>query len=432
MSLYSALYAGVSGLNAQSTAMATVADNITNINTVGYKGENAQFQTLVSGGQIAGSYSAGGVAAAPQAMISAQGVLQVSASKTDMGINGAGFFVTRDGTGTNSTISYTRAGSFKPDDQGYLSNAAGYYLQGWKLDAAGKYVNNGSVSSLQPVKVSDLTGTATPTTKIEVRANLQSTTPAVTSYTAGDMASGAAVPSFSRPVQVYDAQGGAHNVTLGFIKTGPNTWASEIYAVPASDVTATGGLLASGAVAFHPDGSLDQTNSSPALFGALTVGWSNGAGSGPIKLNLGSNGGLDGLTQFGGKSALISSNVDGGALGNVASMDISATGVVSAVFDDGSTRAVFQLPLATFQNPDGLTRLPGNNYAVSQASGNVAINSPGALGAGTISPSTLEASTVDLAQEFTDMIRFQRAYGASSKIITTVDQMLQEVTQLKQ
>lgn len=113
-------------------------------------------------------------------------------------------------------------------------------------------------------------------------------------------------------------------------------------------------------------------------------------------------------------------------------MDISATGVVSAVFDDGSTRAVFQLPLATFQNPDGLTRLPGNNYAVSQASGNVAINSPGALGAGTISPSTLEASTVDLAQEFTDMIRFQRAYGASSKIITTVDQMLQEVTQLKQ
>lgn len=266
MSLYSALYAGVSGLNAQSTAMATVADNITNINTVGYKGENAQFQTLVSGGQIAGSYSAGGVAAAPQAMISAQGVLQVSASKTDMGINGAGFFVTRDGTGTNSTISYTRAGSFKPDDQGYLSNAAGYYLQGWKLDAAGKYVNNGSVSSLQPVKVSDLTGTATPTTKIEVRANLQSTTPAVTSYTAGDMASGAAVPSFSRPVQVYDAQGGAHNVTLGFIKTGPNTWASEIYAVPASDVTATGGLLASGAVAFHPDGSLDQTNSRSGAF----------------------------------------------------------------------------------------------------------------------------------------------------------------------
>lgn len=432
LSLYSALYAGVSGLNAQSAAMATVADNITNINTVGYKGEDAQFQTLVSGGQTAGSYSAGGVAAAPQAMISAQGVLQASSSKTDMGINGAGFFVTRDGTGPNSTVSYTRAGSFKPDDQGYLSNAAGYYLQGWKLDSAGKYVNNGSVSSLQPVKVSDLTGTATPTTKIEVRANLQSTTAAATTYTAGDMASGAAVPSFSRPVQVYDAQGGAHNVTLGFIKTGANTWAGEIYAVPATDVTAAGGLLASGTIAFNPDGSLDKAGSSPALFGALTVGWSNGAGSVPIQLNLGSNAGLDGLTQFGGQSALISSNVDGGALGNVASVDISASGVVSAVFDDGSSRAVFQLPLATFQNPDGLSRLPGNNYAVSEASGNVAINSPGALGAGTISPSTLEASTVDLAQEFTNMIRFQRAYSASSKIITTVDQMLQEVTQLKQ
>ena len=432
MSLYSALYAGVSGLSAQATAMATVADNITNINTVGYKSEEAQFRTLVSGGKIASSYAAGGVAAAPQAMISKQGVLQASGSQTDLGINGSGFFVTRDGTGADDAVSYTRSGSFKPDDQGFLSNAAGYYLQGWRLDNLGQYVNNGSLSSLTPVRVSELTGTATPTTKIEMRINLQSTqAPYTLPYAAGNMAAGTITPHFSRSAQIYDAQGGAHDVTIGFLKTGPNTWQSEIYAVPASDVTAAGGLLASGSVAFNPDGSLDRTGSSPALFGTLAIGWTNSAGSVPVQMQLGSDGGLDGLTQFGGTSAMISSNVDGGMLGNVASVQISESGIVSAVFDNGATRAVFQLPLATVQNPDGLTRLPGNNYALSDASGNVAINSPGALGAGEIAASTLEASTVDLAQEFTNMIRFQRAYSASSKIITTVDEMLQEVSALK-
>lgn len=431
MSLYSALYAGVSGLSAQATAMATVADNITNINTIGYKSEEAQFRTLVSGGRTQAGYSAGGVAAAPQAMISKQGVLQASSSKTDIGINGAGFFVTRDGTDANATISYTRSGAFKPDDQGFLSNAAGYYLQGWRLDPLGTFVNNGNLSALEPVKVSDLTGTATPTTKIEARINLQSTiAPFTGPYVAGDLARGA-TPHFSRSVQVYDAQGGAHDVTLAYLKTGANTWVSEVFASPASDVTATDGLLASGTVVFNPDGSLNKTASSPALFGNLTIGWTNNAGSVPVALNLGSEGGLDGLTQFGGESALISSSVDGGMLGNVAAVEISESGVVSAVFDDGATRAVFQLPLATFQNADGLTRLPGNNYAISGASGNVAINKPGALGAGAIAASTLEASTVDLAQEFTNMIRFQRAYSASSKIITTVDEMLQEVSALK-
>lgn len=432
MSLYSALYAGVSGLSAQSSAMATVADNITNINTVGYKGEDAQFRTLVSSGKAGSMYSAGGVSAAPQAMISKQGVLQASSSVTDLGINGSGFFVTRDGSSPTANPSYTRAGSFKPDDQGFLKNAAGYFLQGWRLDANGQYLNNGNLSSLQPVGVSELTGTAVASTKIELRANLQSTTTTFAGvYAAGNLSAGTTPPHFSRTVQIADSQGNSHDVTFGFLKTGANTWAAEIYAVPASDVTAAGGLLASGTVKFKADGSLDKAGSTAALFGNLPVTWTNGAGTGPIALKLGSDAGLDGLTQFAGESALISSNVDGGLLGNVASVQISDAGVVSAVFDNGTTRAVFQLPLATFQNPDGLTRLSGNNYAISDASGNVAINAPGALGAGKIAASTLEASTVDLAQEFTNMIRFQRAYSASSKIITTVDEMLQEVSSLK-
>lgn len=432
MSLYSALYAGVSGLSAQASAMAGVADNITNINTVGYKNAEAQFSTLVADGRSGGSYSAGGVSAVSHSLVSKQGVLQASSSSTDIGIEGAGFFVTRDGIGSNANITYTRAGSFTPDSQGYLRNASGNYLQGWPLSAQGTYVNNGSLGALTAVRVSQLTGTAAPTTKLAMRANLDSTATAFTgTYVAGNLASGTIPAQFSRPVDITDAQGGKHAVTVAFLKTGANQWVGEIYATPASDVTATGGVLASGKIVFNPDGSLNRTASDPGMFAALTPSWTNGAGSGPIAISLGTNGGLDGLTQFGGSSALISSTVDGGLLGSIASINISDTGIVSAVFEDGTSRAVYQLPIAKFQNPDGLTRLPGNGYAVSDQSGSVAINAPGSLGAGKIAAHTLEASTVDLAQEFTNMIRFQRAYSASSKIITTVDEMLQEVSSLK-
>ncbi|MEN2786135.1 flagellar hook protein FlgE [Sphingomonas qilianensis] len=433
MSLYSALYAGVSGLSAQASAMATVADNITNVNTVGYKGVAAEFRTLVTDGSVRSSYSAGGVVAAPKAMISKQGLLQASSSLTDIGVEGAGFFVVRPGVSDNGEVAFTRAGSFKPDAQGYLRNTANYYLQGWPLDAQGNYVNTGNLDQLEPIRPSALTGSAAPTTRLEARINLQSTTANFAgAYAAGNIAAGTATAQFSRSFDVSDAQGSPHRITMGFVKTAANEWQAEIYAVPAADVTgAPGGLLASGEVRFNGDGSLDLAGSTAALFDDLNINWANGAGSSPINLALGSNGALDGLTSFSDPSAMIGSFVDGGTLGTVASVEISDTGVVSAIFEDGTSRAIYQLPLATVQNPDGMTRLSGNAYGISQESGNVAINPPGSLGAGTISASSLEASNVDLAEEFTNMIRFQRAYSASSKIITTVDDMLQEISNLK-
>jgi flagellar hook protein FlgE len=434
LSLYSALYAGVSGLSAQSAALAGVADNITNINTVGYKGIDTQFGTLVTSGTAKGSYAAGGVTAAPHAMISKQGLLQSSASSTDIAIDGNGFFVTRNSADPAAPVSYTRAGSFTPDKSGFLRNASGYYLQGWPLDGNGAYVNDGSLNSLTAIRLNDLTGTAQPTNKIQLRANLQATADVYAgppAYASGSMASGAVQPTFSRSFDVYDAQGSAHRVTMGFLKTGTNSWSTEVYAVPASDVTATGGLLSSGTMKFNADGSLDRAGSTAALFNPLAITYTNGAASVPINLEIGSDDGVDGLTQFDGTSAVLSSSVNGGKLGTITAVDISKDGVVSAKFEDGSSLAVFQLPIATFQNPDGLTRLPGNAYALSDQSGAVAINAPGAAGTGAIAGNSLEASNVDLAQEFTNMIRFQRAYSASSKIITTVDEMLQEVNNLK-
>jgi flagellar hook protein FlgE len=436
MSLYSALYAGVSGLGAQASAMATVADNITNVNTVGYKGVSAGFETLVTDGRAKASYSAGGVSAVPKALISKQGLLQASSSMTDIGMDGAGFFVVRSGT-DDAGVSFTRAGSFTPDSEGYLRNSAGYYLQGWPLDTDGNYENNGNLNALQSIRPNALTGSAQATTRVGIRANLQSTAEPITgTYVTGAMASGALSPQFSRSMDVFDAQGSSHRLTFNFVKTGANEWVAEISGDPADintigGVAATDGVLASGTLRFNPDGSLDKAGSDAALFADLDISWTNGAGSTPIRLSLGTDGGLDGLTQFNSESALLSSTFDGGVLGTVASVSISETGVVSAIFEDGTARAIYQLPIATFQNPDGLTRISGNAYIMSQDSGNFAINKPGALGAGTIAASTLEASNVDLAQEFSNMILFQRAYSASSKIITTVDEMLQEVSNLK-
>ena len=431
MSLYSALYAGVSGLGAQSSAMATVADNITNINTVGYKGVEANFRSLVTDGNLKNSYSAGGVAVSPRSMISKQGLLQASGSQTDLAIDGSGFFVTRQGGASSGAVAFTRAGDFRPDDQGYLRNTSGYYLQGWSLDSLGQYNSSNGLNEIEPVRLNSLSGTASATTRLQARINLQSTqAPLANPFVAGDMANGTVEPHFSRSFEVFDAQGTSHQVTMSFAKTAANQWVAEIYADPA-EVTAAGGLLASGAVAFNPDGSLDLANSNPALFGSLNVAWTNQAASSPIQLVLGSQDGLDGLTQFASESALIAASTDGGILSKLVSVDVSAKGVVSASFDDGTTRAVYQLPMATFANPDGLLRLPGNAYGVSPQSGDVVIDRPGTLGGGNISASSLEASTVDLAQEFTNMIRFQRAYSASSKIITTVDDMLQEINALK-
>lgn len=443
MSLYSALYAGVSGLNAQSSAMATVADNITNVNTVGYKAVTADFSTLVGGGGTnSGDYSAGGVQSVAKQTISQNGLLQAASRNSDIGIDGNGFFVVRNGTAADSQIAYTRAGSFTPDKNGYLVNTGGYYLQGWPIDANGNVSNN--PNDMQTVNMYALQGVAEATTNSTLSFNLQSTAdPFTGTYTAGDMAKRAADPDASPPVgqapqftrtlpDVFDQQGNAHQVNIGFLKTGTNQWQVEIYGNPGDlDPSITDGVLASGMVAFNPDGTIDFSNTDPGLLNSAGTGfkdiapaWTNGAGADPIELGLS-------LTQTSNAFAQGPSSTNGGLLGDVADVNVSDQGVVSAVFENGATRPIYQLPLATFANPDGLTAIAGNAYQVSDDSGAVAMNTAGTEGTGEIASKKLEASTADIATEFTNMIRFQRAYSASSKIITTVDQMLQELGNIK-
>jgi len=448
MSVYGALYSGVSGLAANSNALGMIADNITNVNTVGYKATKSRFSTLVTEGASTLTYSPGGVQSSPQTLVSQQGLLQASSSETDLGIVGAGFFVvsSSSGSGVNSdSIQFTRAGSFYPDDDGFLRNTAGLYLKGWPIDAEGNIPTNlGDLSTLQTINTSGLTGTAEATTKVSLRANLQSSreiNPAVVDgsgtlvYTVGDLASGATKPDFERNIQIYDAQGGTHTVTMSMVKSGDNEWQVEMYMRPADDVTnavnGVQGLVSAGTLAFNPDGTLDLDNTSASLQDPMNFAWTNGAAPSEVTFNWGSDDDKDGFTQYDSVSTLISSSVNGAVFGNVTGVNITDEGVVIAKFDNGLVKPVYRLPIATFQNPDGLERTDGNAFTQSDYSGTFSLQMAGSGGAGQVAPSTLEASTVDLAQEFTNLITTQRAYSASTKVITTADEMLNELTNLK-
>lgn len=445
MSLYAALFSGVSGLSAYSGALGMISDNISNVNTVGYKEVRARFSTLVTETRSTTRYSPGGVQALPQNLISKQGLLQASSSPTDLSIDGAGFFVVRPTpTAQSSAVSFTRAGSFTPDEAGFLRNAAGQYLLGFPLDANGNTPLNRSVEQLVPITISGLTGTAEATTAISpLRGNLQSSQPVSSQEAtynpaapATNMESGAVQPDFIRNIQVVDSLGTPHNLTIAALKSStPNQWHVEIYAPDGVGIPAlSGSQVATGTLAFNTDGSLDLTNTSASLQAPLAIDWTGSAAEAAdssITINWGSDGGVDGFTQFDTPSALISASVNGAAFGNVTGVSISKAGRVTALFDNGLTKEVYELPIAVFQNPDGLTRRQGNSYDLSDDSGEFTLQVAGDGGAGTVAPSTLEASTVDLAREFSELITTQRGFSANTRVITTADEMLEELNRIK-
>ena len=466
MSINSAMLAGVSGLVANSAALAAISDNIANVNTIGYKRNDTSFESVVTAAASKGAYNAGGVLAATTQLNSQQGLLQQTSSSTDLGISGQGFFVTTS-QATNITPAdartFTRAGSFQVDSSGYLRNTAGYYLQGWPVDAQGNIsIDPSDLTRLSAINVSAVGGAADPTTAVTVDANLDASQPVsatVASYsaTANNMASydpvaGTGVkPDFEMQLQVSDSQGGKRTLEIDFLKSStPNQWYAEIRAVPASDVTSTAplvnGQVATGIVAFTSDGKIDLANTtlfgipaappaappSPVIDLGASAGpagasgqWATGLGIDAQQISIDLSTPPGGLTQYDSQSATQAISTNGTAFGNLTSVQIDSDGNVTADFDNGVTRRIAQVALATFPNPDGLKDVSGNGYQVSQSSGTYNLKPPGSGGAGTLSPSTLEASTVDLSSEFTGLITTQRAYSASSKIITTADQMLQ-------
>jgi flagellar hook protein FlgE len=701
MSLYGALFSGVSGLTAQSSAMGAISDNITNVSTIGYKNTKVNFQTLVTKQTSATFYSAGGVQSKPRQATDVQGLLQSSTSQTDIAISGQGFFVVNEvgQPGINNQYLFTRAGSFKMDNEGYLRNTSGFYLQGWPTDASGtvKPANDSltianqniiSTDYLETVNLNRVGGTAAATSNIGVGANLPATategdthktdvqffdtlgnansmsfvytrsgrenqwdlsiqppqnTSAITiedengnAYqSAGQLeftarpADGARVviegityefdsdasvvetatlrrvdtsttttvaqdvtalvntvkgydtdfanyggytnnriavssgssttvvftedgtrqiavdptalldtsgdpvtnqtsafnvrktyseadgdPSYRNfqqftfaavPVDTstliingitytFDAgEGASDNDTNIRIDSVANMLADLEASIEANDPSFAGtrvrvraannsatnntlvlesldsgsysvtfGATMGAGVPTEPDGTatyaagdtvaINKTNAivfdsdglplEPGGFNVAEIeilGFKSGAAdmdddaahANQITIDFGTEGEADGMTQFGEEFTPIFINQNGSRFGTFAGVTIDTNGLVTALFDNGEIRNIYQLPIATFVNPNSLENRTGNVWNATQDSGDytlrVADNGP----AGQVVQGSLEASTVDIGEEFTNMIVVQRAYSASAKIISTADEMLAELMQVK-
>ena len=431
MSLYGALNIGVAGLSANSIALSATSSNIANVNTVGYKDETSNFETFLNSSGLAGNASAG-VAAVIGQDVTTQGLPTQTSSPTDLSISGNGFFVVTTNSNGTGTQEYTRAGSFTPDAAGNLKNAAGLYLQGYALDSSGNIPTNTSQLSL--INVTNLAGKAEATSTMTLQANLESSSTVDSTYATGDMTSGVATPDFQRTINVYDSQGGVQPVSFSFIKTGANTWAYEAaYAGSASNLSSAN-PIGTGTVSFNSDGSLANVNGASPASGSfnLTIPWaaSTGLASQTVAVNLGTVGSTSGLTQFDTPSSFTGANPNGSPFGSVTGVTVASDGTVTAQFSNGLSQDVYKIPLATFASPDGLGQVSGNAYVATKSSGAADVNLANTGPAGSVASNSLEASTVDLATEFTNLITTQRAYSASACIVTTADQMLQELEQL--
>jgi flagellar hook protein FlgE len=458
MSINSAMLAGVSGLVANSSALAAISDNIANVNTVAYKRNQVNFANVVTAQAVKGKYSAGGVQSVTKQFVSQQGLIQASGSTTDLAISGDGFFVVANkGAGLTAADarSFTRSGSFGVDADGYLVNDANLYLQGWPIQADGTFnVNPSDLSELRSINVKNLGAAVEATTDVAVTANLNkdgtvsageatydptSMTASMAAY-ANNSATGRR-PDFVIEMNVVDSAGGSRKIAMAFMKsdTPANAWHAEVYAVPANSVEVSGttppGQLAAGTVRFNADGTIDMANTTAALRN-LTLGssalpatpkWATGLGlaAQPLEID------LTKLSQYSATSTVNSIQSNGAGVGNVIAIDVDENGIVSAVYDNSQIRRIAKVGLATFPNANALSAVSGNAYRPTIQAGEMTIKEAGIGGAGFISPSSLEASTVDLSAEFTGLIATQKAYSASSKIITTADQMLEELINIK-
>ncbi|WP_426051792.1 flagellar hook-basal body complex protein [Brevundimonas sp. SL161] len=478
MSINSALLAGVSGLTANSAALAAISQNIANVNTVGYKRTSVDFSTVVNAQNQGAGYSAGGILGTTRNYISQAGQLQRTTSSTDLGIAGQGFFVATEkaeGLDAGDARLFTRAGAFRVDEFGYLKNTAGLYLQGWPVDSEGGIARDPSdLNKLKSINVGSVGGTAEATTRAQLNANLQSSqavSPDIATYNLAtnsmsmyDAEAGTGFkPDFQITIPASDSKGGQRSIAYSFIKTAnPNEWRAEVHVIPASDVengsTPSNGILKAGLVLFTQDGRLDVDGikaaeiatpgtmlfadpsvasitlgaSDPATVGtAVAPQWRDSLGIDDQTITFDLSASAGGLTQYDSDSIVQAVTTNGTAFGNLSNIEIDDEGYITAIFDNGVTRRVAQVALATFTSADSLAVANANAYRVSQGSGTYNLKAPGTGGAGLIGASQLEASTVDLSLEFTGLITTQRAYSASSKIITTADEMLAELISIK-
>ncbi len=428
-----AMYSGVSGLQAESNALSVVGDNIANSETVGFKSQRAVFEDVLGHSILAGSASSlpgSGVQIGTTQQMFTQGSLQNTGVSTDLALNGDGFFVVKGSVDGVSSNFYTRAGQFNLDSTGTLVNPNGLKVQGYAANSDGTYQ-----AALSDVQAPTAALPAKETANMSVVANLDSTAavPALP-FDAQNPANTANTPPIS--MSVYDSLGNAHTVNVYMAKTANNTW--DYHAIVAgSDVNppVTGNVeVGTGTLAFTTGGALNTVTTGTAI----SISFGGGATAAqPIAINFGTSiaaggTGLDGATQFAATTNVSAQSQDGYASGNFTGVSVDGQGVVTGLYTNGQKIPMAQLAVASFQDDQGLGRAGQNLWIETRDSGTAAMGTAGTGNRGAVSSGSLESSNVDLATEFVGLIQHQRSFTANSKTITTADQMMQDLLNIKQ
>ncbi|MBZ5604740.1 MAG: flagellar hook protein FlgE [Acidobacteriia bacterium] len=398
----------LSGLSADNIALDVVGNNLANLTTTGFKSNDVQFHDLLQ--QVSGGAQIGGGVGAPTTSRSfTQGSIQQTGGQFDAAIQGDGFFSVATSSGTTL---YSRDGSFRLDSTGTLVNSNGEAVQGWM--AANGVVNTGGATGNIVVSAQSLQ-TPTATANFTLSANLDAAT--------------ATNGTFSTPIQVIDSLGNTHTLTANFTKTGANAWSYDID-IPGADVTGgtagTPSSLATGTLTFNSAGVL----TSPAAGSPVQIaasGLSDGAANLSMNWNLFDAANNPLVTQFAQASAASGTTQDGIQSAQMTGVALENGGNIVATFSNGKQMTIAQVAVAKIANPDSLISVGNNDYQLGADTIAPSMGAAGTGGRGTVLGGSLEASNADIAKEFTNLIVYQRGYQANSKVITTLDQVSQDL-----
>jgi flagellar hook protein FlgE len=418
MGIFGMMRTSVSGMDAQANKLSTVADNIANSSTAGYKRASTEFSSLVleSGGS---AYQSGSVETRVRYGISDQGTFRFTTSVTDLAVKGNGFFLVNNDSGQTFM---TRAGSFVKDGNGDLINAGGYRLMGYSMAPGSPGPVANGTAGLQPVNIGALALQSDPSTSGNLFVNLPSNAAIETDLPSGNAST--AVYTAKTSLVTYDNLGNQVTLDVYMTKTNDNEWEVAVYNQADADPTSHGfpyanpQLNAATTLLFDPTtGQLD-----PSSVTSLDIPVPNG---GTVALDMSQS------SQLATSYTVLDAAVNGNAPSEVERVEISDDGTLYAVFQNGARLPTYRIPLANVASPDNLQPLAGNVFSTSTDSGDMQIGFANEGGFGSMVSSALEQSTVDLASELTAMIESERNYTANSKVFQTGSELMDVVVNLK-
>ena len=432
MTISSSLNAGVAGLAANASRLATISDNIANSSTYGYKRMEADFHSMVIASK-GGTYSAGGVRVTTQRLVDERGPLVATSNATDIAVRGRGFIPVARATDVevgngDAQMFLTTTGSFRTDSDGYLRSESGLILLGWPAlpDGSVPSYPRDTDAALEPVQINVNQFSGEPTTRMTLGVNLPAT----------DTSAGSEGEMRELSIEYFDNLGTSENLIIEFQPTVPANGASNEWTMILKDSASPGQIIGEYTMTFE-----DSRTSGGTLANVTTVSGGSydptqgtlivNVGSGPLEIDIGKLGESDGITQLSDSFAPVSINKDGSPVGNMTSVEVDANGYVFAFFDTGITRRIYQVPLVDLPNSNGMVALDFQTYRPSPESGSYFLWDAGDGPTGEFVAFAREESTTDVAGELTEMIQTQRAYTSNAKVIQTVDEMLQETTNIK-